>query len=103
MGSTCETEVRMELGPTRFPICTRAMPAIPLTSDVTFVNSTFSSACSTLAFAARTSACAPSFAWISVSSWLFAIARASASGVSRSTSRLALPSCASACASCAFA
>ena len=33
------------------------MPAIPLTSDVTFVNSTLSSACSTLAFAARTEAC----------------------------------------------
>ena len=44
----------MDVGPTRFSICTRAMPAIPLTSDVTRVNSRFNSACSTLAFAART-------------------------------------------------
>ena len=79
------------------------MPTIPSTSEVTLVNSRFSSACSRFACAARTWASAPSLAWISLSSWLWAIARASASGVSRSTSSFALPSCASACASCAFA
>src|SRR6267154_6181676 len=39
MGSTCETDVRTELGPTRLPIWTCAIPAIPSTSEVTFVHS----------------------------------------------------------------
>src|ERR1700720_4744053 len=39
MGSTCETEVKTEEGPTRFPIWTCAIPAIPSTNEVTFVHS----------------------------------------------------------------
>ncbi len=47
IGSTCETEVKTELGPTRLPIWTCAIPAIPSTNEMTFVHSRLSSACST--------------------------------------------------------
>jgi len=54
----------------------------------------------TAALADSTEAAAASLAWMSLSSWLRAMARAAASGVSRSTSRAARPNCASACAFC---
>ena len=62
MGSTCETDVKIELGPTRLPIWTCAIPAIPSNSDVTFVHSRLSSACSTAALFDSTAAWAPSLA-----------------------------------------
>jgi len=37
-GLTCETEVNTVVLLTRLPICVCAMPAMPSTSDVTFVN-----------------------------------------------------------------
>ena|SRR5437660_11237472 len=44
IGSACDTESSIELGPTRFPICTCTIPAIAVTSKVTLVHSTLSSA-----------------------------------------------------------
>jgi len=76
------------------------MPAIPSVSERTFVNSRLSCAVFTAAFAESTAATAASLVWMSFSSWLRAMARDSASGMSRSTSRVARPSCASACAFC---
>ena len=62
MGSTCDTVVRIVVGPTKSPICPFARPATPFTKDRTFVKSRFSCACSTCALAADTIACAASFA-----------------------------------------
>src|SRR6266481_1545770 len=62
MGSTCETEVKTELGPTRLPIWTCAIPAIPSNSEVTFVHPRLGSDCSTAALFDSTDAWAPSLA-----------------------------------------
>ena len=103
IGSRRETEVSSVDGPTRSPICPWAIPAIPSVSERTLVNSRLSWAAFAAALAELTVAAAASLTWVSVSSWLRGMARASASGMSRATSRVARPSCATACATCARA
>src|SRR5256885_1670239 len=95
--SQLDNEIQAELGARASVAAAKAnVEQAALNMEFTRVTSMLSAACSTLAFAAATDALAPSSAWISLSSWLCAMALACASGVSRSTSSLALPSCASA-------
>ena len=66
MGSSCETEVRTDCGPTRLPTCVVACPATPEISERTSVNPRFSLAVATLACAAAIAAWAgwPARRWL---------------------------------------
>ena len=103
IGSTCDTEVEDGFCPTRLPDLHARDPGDAITSEVTLVKPRFICACSTLAFAGHDRRLVGELRLISPSSWLCGIARLRPVACRARHRGFALPSWASACASCALA